>query len=205
MTTPNFQLPTPNRREFLGIVGALGSTALLGDFAWAAPGDIQFGYASITWDGKDLDAIREVSALGFPGIQLRSNVLDDYGDKPAALKEILDSHKLTMVALSSGGLRLDPTFEKADLETHTKHARFVKAVGGLYLQVTDSRPKRELARDDYARLGALLTEVGKRTADLGIPLGYHNHMNNIGERPDEVRWIMDTADPRYVKLELDVA
>ena len=27
---------------------------------------------------------------------------------------------------------------------------------------------------DYARLGALLTELGKRTADLGVPLVHHN-------------------------------
>src|SRR5206468_10662488 len=51
----------------------------------------------------------------------------------------------------------------------------------------------------------LLTEIGKRTADLGIPLGYHNHMNSIGERPEEVDQILEAADPRYVKLELDIA
>src|SRR5438094_5997237 len=54
-------------------------------------------------------------------------------------------------------------------------------------------------------LGKLLTEIGKRTADLGVPLGYHNHMGTIGEKPDAVDRILEAADPRYVKLELDVA
>src|SRR5207302_7156881 len=58
---------------------------------------------------------------------------------------------------------------------------------------------------DCARLGRVLTEIGKRTVDLGIPLGYHNHMNSIGEKPDDVDRILEAADPRYVKLELDVA
>jgi inosose dehydratase len=30
-------------------------------------------------------------------------------------------------------------------------------------------------------------------------------MNSLGERPEEVDWIMDAADPRYVKLLLDIA
>jgi inosose dehydratase len=50
-----------------------------------------------------------------------------------------------------------------------------------------------------------LTEVGKRTADLGVPLGFHNHMGAIGQTPEAVEQIMDAVDPRYAKLELDVA
>src|SRR5439155_4406791 len=79
-------------------------------------------------------------------------------------------------------------------------------VGGLYLQVTDARPKgRPVVAADYVRLGRLMTEIGKRTADLGIALGYHNHMNSLGEKPEEVDRILEAADPRYVKLELDIA
>jgi inosose dehydratase len=204
--TPNYQLPTPNctRREFIATVAATTAASLLGSRLLAAQ-NLRFGYAAITWQGKDLDAIREISELGFPGIQLRSPILKEYGDRPAALKELLDKHKLVMVALSSGAVNIDPALEKENLELHLRHARFVKDVGGLYLQVTDTRPKRDLTPDDYKRLGRLMTEIGKRTADIGIPLGYHNHMNAIGERPDEVKWILDAADPQWVRLELDIA
>ena len=51
----------------------------------------------------------------------------------------------------------------------------------------------------------MLTEIGKRTADLGIPMAYHNHMRSLGEGPDEVDALMDAADPKYVRLLLDVA
>ena len=192
------------RREFLVTLGAVGTAALFTDRLFAEQ-NIKFGYAAITWQGKDLDAIREIGELGFPGIQLRSPIVKEYGDKPAALKEILDRHRLLLVALSSGAVRIDPAVEKDEFALHTRHARFVKDLGGLYLQATDTRPKRDLVADDYKRLGWMLTEIGKRSADLGIPLGYHNHMNSIGERPEEVRWVMDAADPRYVKLELDIA
>ncbi len=171
-----------------------------------APADIRIGYAAITWGGDDLKAIDEIAALGFPGIQLRSSVLRQYGGRPAALRDTLAKHRLTMVALSSGGVKLDPAIEQQVIDEHTAHARFVHDAGGLYLQVTDERPKgRPLTAADYTRDGRLLTEIGKRTADLGVPLGYHNHMNSIGEKPEEVDRILDAADPRYVKLELDVA
>jgi inosose dehydratase len=55
------------------------------------------------------------------------------------------------------------------------------------------------------RLGKLLSEIGKRTADLGVPLGYHNHMNTLSEHPGNLDIVLEAADPRYVKLELDTA
>ena len=209
MSTTNFQLPTSNpfstdRRTFIAILGSLLAATRFTE-ARAAQQALKFGYAAITWQGKDLDAIREISEVGFRGVQLRSPIVKEYGDKPQALKELLDAHKLQMVALSSGGVRIDPALEKEELELHRRHALFVNATGGFYLQCTDSRPKRELTPDDYKRLGYMLTEIGKRTMDVGVPLGYHNHMHAIGERPDEVKWIMDAVDPKYVGLELDIA
>ena len=54
-------------------------------------------------------------------------------------------------------------------------------------------------------MGRLLTELGKRTADAGIPLVYHNHMNSMSQPPEGTAAIMDASDPRHVRLLLDVA
>lgn len=170
-----------------------------------APGEIHFGYASITWNENDRQAIEDIAALGFPGIQLRSNVLKEFSG-PAELRDLLEKHHLKMVALSSGSVRIDPAVEAEEIAKHTANAKFVHDVGGLYLQVTDERPKdRAVTSADYVRLGKLITEIGKRTADLGISLGYHNHMGTMGQSPEAVHQILQAADPRYVKLELDVA
>ena len=170
-----------------------------------APADIRFGYASITWGGKDRQAIEDISSLGFHGIQLRSNVIKDFGSA-SELRDLLEKHQLKLVALSSGGVRIDPALEADEIAKHTANAKFVHDVGGFYLQVTDERPKdRAITAADYKRLGRLISEIGKRTADLGVSLGYHNHMGSLGERPEEVDQILQAADPRYAKLELDVA
>jgi len=216
------------RREFLVGAGALAAATTASSIpAWAslvperlyppmdlsyfdipisaAPAEIRVGYAAITWDGKDRQAIEDIAALGFHGIQLRENCIKEFAGA-TELRELLQKHEMKMVALSSGSLNIDPAVEAQEIARHVAHAKFVHDVGGLYLQVIDQRPKeRAITAADYKRLGAVLTEVGKRTADLGISLGYHNHMGSLGERPEAVEQILQASDPRYVKLELDVA
>ena len=183
-----------------GLTAALAAPHVAG----ADAGAIRFGYAAITWGGRDLEAIADIAAAGFPGIQIRSSILRDFASRPAQLAEELARHKLAFVALSSGDLRIDHADD--DLATHAANAKFVRDAGGLFLQIIDERPKgREVTAADCVRLGGLLTELGKRTAGIGIPLVYHHHMNSIGQPPDAIARILDASDPRYVRLLLDVA
>jgi inosose dehydratase len=174
---------------------------------YPAPGGITFGYASITWNGKDDVAIREISECGFRGIQLRSNILANYMERPQVLRDLLAQYHLEMVALSSGGVGIAPGTANDEIVKHVRNAKFVHDVGGHYLQVTDSaRPKdRQPMASDFKQLGKALNEIGKRSLDLGVPVGYHNHMGSLGQAAKEVDAIMSEVDPRYVKLELDIA
>ena len=206
---------TTSRRSFLFSVGASALTGSAGiraaaglfppplypptDLSYfdtpisAAPPDIRIGYAAITWGGKDHEAIADIAEAGYRGIQLRSNIVPDYESRPRALADELAQRHLTFVALSSGDVVIDPEVEARQIATHVAHAKFVRECGGLYLQCIDARPKRPLTKADYQRLGRLLTEIGKRSADLGIPLGYHNHMNSIGERPEEIDQVLEAC------------
>jgi inosose dehydratase len=192
------------RREFLGTIGAAAVTVQLSPSRQA--GHMRFGYAAITW-GADIDkAIDDIAAVGFRGIQLRGEAFAQYGDRPAALRDQLERHKLAFAVLSSGNLSIDPAREQEMLTLHLQHARFVRDCKGQSLQIIDERPKnRAVVGDDYRRLGRLLTELGKRTAEVGVPLVYHHHMNSTGEKPQEVRAVLDAADPRHVRLLFDVA
>ena len=213
------------RREFLVSAAAVAATAAIPSRVFATPpalypptdlsyferpitpadAALEFGYAAITWQGNELQAIEDIASLGFPGIQLRSPAIAEFHSSPAEVSELLAQHHLKMVALSSGNLSIDhPAAD--ELALHTAHAEFVRDAGGLYLQVICERPKgRTATPDDYTRMGRLLTELGKRTADRGIPLAVHHHMSSLAERPEETESIFAAADERYVKLLLDVA
>ncbi|PYY10565.1 MAG: xylose isomerase [Acidobacteria bacterium] len=212
-----------SRRDFLGGLVAAGAVAALPaaaltafeplyppmDLSYfdtpisAAPADLKFGYASITWGGNDRQAIDDISALGFPGIQLRSDVLKEFPN-PTELRDLLQQHHLTMVALSSGTVSVESP-EDAEIAKHAANAKYAHDAGSLYLQVIDAKPKRGVTAGDYKTLGRRITEIGKRSADLGVKLGYHNHMESMGQSPEEVDRVLDASDPRYVKLELDIA
>ena len=198
------------RRDFLRTLGGGAAAALLPlpnvNPALVAPDAIKYGYAAITWGGNDEQAIDEISAVGFPGIQLRAGVLSRYGDRPHELRDLLARHRLTFVALSSGNVSIDPALESRMIDEHVSHAKFLRDAGGLYLQLIDERPKgRDVTSGDHERLGRLMTEIGKRTADLGIPVAYHPHMGSMGEKPADTERILAASDPRYVRLLLDVA
>ena len=215
------------RRQFLGGLSALAagtaalsypaSTLALGpmlyppmDLAYfdkaitPAAAEIRIGYAAITWGDHERQAIEEISSLGYKGIQLRANAVRDF--TAAELRDLLRQHQLAMVALSSGDVHIDPALRERDLALHVSNARFLHDAGGLYLQVLDQEPRsRVITAADYENLGSLLTELGKQTADLGISLGYHNHLNSVSERPEGLERLLDATDPSYVKLELDIA
>jgi inosose dehydratase len=167
---------------------------------------LRFGCAAITWEGNDRQAIEDIATLEYRGIQLRASAVEQWSDRPGELADLLAARNLRFAALSSGVLRHDPAFAAEDLELHLRNARFLHQAGGLYLQVIDQRPQgRNPGPEDFKRMGRLLTELGKRTGDLGIQLGYHNHMGALGETPEEIDRILDASDPRWVKLELDTA
>jgi inosose dehydratase len=194
-----------SRRDFLVAVGGAGVAAGIRSNAQAS-NTIRFGYAAITWGGEDVKAIEDVASAGFRGIQLRASAVERFGDRPAELKELLARHRLQFPVLSSGNLGIDPAREAEEMALHTRHAQFVRAVGGTYIQVIDQKPRnRDLTADDYRRVGRLLTDLGKRTADAGVPLVYHHHMNSIGERPHEIDVVMEATDPRHAKLLFDTA
>lgn len=170
------------------------------------PSAIKIGYAAITWNDKIEQAMDDISALGYRGVQLRANALREYPD-PHVLKDLLAKHRLAFVALSSdGGAPLDPARKAECIATHVKNAKYMHAAEGGYLQVIGASSKgRHFTAADYKREGQLLTEIAKRVSDFGIVTGFHNHMGSIAQTPEQVDAVMDAADPRYVKMELDTA
>jgi len=202
------------RRQFLAtIASAPYFSTLLTNVAVAKSvsrtvdaASMRFGYAAITWGSAVTQAIDDIAAVGFRGIQLRGKAFAQFGDRPSELRDLLQRRSLAFAVLSSGNLSIDPAREGEMLSTHVRHAQFVRDAGGTYLQVIDERPKgRAVVSDDYRRLGQMLSELGKRTADIGVPLVYHHHMNSTGEKPHEIRAVLDAADSRSVRLLFDVA
>lgn len=197
-----------DRRSFTAGAGAAalvaGSWARLAGAA-AKPAPISFGYATITWRDQPVKtAIAEIAASGFRGVQLRLDAMKEFPD-PAALRDELAKAKLTFVCLSGGSPSADPGKRAADIEKFMQGAKYAKAAGALCIQSTS--PKRPSTVDQAVlkSFGETLSELGKQTADLGLPLAMHPHMDQLAEKPEEVDAILAASNPKHVKLLLDIA
>jgi inosose dehydratase len=82
----------------------------------------------------------------------------------------------------------------------------VRDAGGLQLQVIDEKPKDHTpGPEDFKRLGEVMSELGRRTKAIGVPLVYHHHMNSTGEPPAAIDAILSASDPASVGLLFDIA
>ena len=196
------------RRDFLTTVGACAVSGA----AWpvapsaATAKALRFACHTMTWGDDYVTGIAEIGKAGFHGVQLRANAMAQFGDTPDALKGLLARHHVEFVCFSSNNVALAPAQEAETLALHEANARFVAAAGGRFLQVTDERPKdRQPTPDDRKRMGGLLTTLGQRTQALGVTLVYHNHMGNLGERPEEIAEVLAASDPATVGFLLDMA
>jgi inosose dehydratase len=192
------------RRSFIQQSSLLAFSTLI---PFSANKSYQMGYSAITWSGNDEQAIMDIASLGFKGIQLRANSFPVYKDDPSVLKAKLDAAKLKLVMFSSGNVEIDPAKEMATIEQHVNHAKFVKALGGTSIQLTNSLRKKGVlpTEAELVRLAQVMNEIGKRTKEIGIQTTYHNHMNQFGETPEEVETLVKNMNPAYAKLLLDVA
>jgi Sugar phosphate isomerases/epimerases len=218
---------SPSRRDFFAGLASAGVLASLPNSAYAnlagplyppinlsvfqepvMKGDavVRAGCSAITWSDNARQAIQDIASAGFAGIQLRAPTIDQIPD-PHALRDLLAEHKLQFVALSSGQASLDPSVRRTQLEMHITHAHYVHEAGGLYLQIlaASAKPIQKFTAAEYKLQGELFTEIGKSVADFGIKLGFHNHMNTVGQPPEAVDAILNESDPHYLHLELDVA
>jgi len=138
-------MPAISRREFLYQGTALAAIPFLSRGSIFSSGTAQafhIGYSAITWGGKDMDAIKDISSAGYKGIQLRSNLLAEYGNSPEKVKAALDAAHLSLAMFSSGSANINTGNDEAVIQQHISNAKFVKALGGSDMQITNSsRPK----------------------------------------------------------------
>jgi inosose dehydratase len=140
-----------SRRGFLAGFGAIAAAGVMPRAeAHATTKDLQFGCAAITWGDGVRQAIDDIAALGFRGIQFRANVVDKL--KPAELRDLLQTRNLKFTALSSGEVMLDAN-PADEIARHVANAQYVKDCGGVGARLR--RYSRGVQRAQQGRLSRL--------------------------------------------------
>lgn len=144
-----------------------------------------------------LDAVLGyVAEAGYRGVE----TIGDHGLSASALQELLDKHGLqaisTHVALAALEKDLDGVI------------KFNQAIGNQVVTIpflaAELRPTDD---GGWAALGERFGKMGKRLAEAGMRLLYHNHafeMERINGKL-MIEWMLDSTDPAYLQWEPDLA
>ena len=178
--------------------------------------DIRYGFSGQAWMGETADGkpwpgnieegIREVGRVGLDGIEPFRNHIVKYLNNPAALKGLLDRAGISMVSCSNAGAGMETNFieperTKKAVADHVAFARdFIKYFGCTAFKFNmGGRPRDNIMTKEHLKtLADALNDIGRQTVEFGIRAAPHPHLWGPMEREDEVRYVLDNTDPRYV-------
>ncbi|MCG3126804.1 MAG: Inosose dehydratase [Phycisphaerae bacterium] len=160
---------------------------------------IRLSCHAITWGPDSLGAIKDISDLGFRGIECFTQVADQYADKPALFRRVLDDHGIRLTALYGGGKMLRET-RAADVEYNRRVAEFVAAVGGDRLVLGGGDRRQDAAGadhftpEDVSDLCETMNRIGEACLGVGVKACYHPHVGTIGEERANIDRIFGGTD-----------
>ena len=175
---------------------------------------MRLGYHSITWGGvvgapqgvtsiKDLfylsagsvpDAVRDIGAVGYEGVEVFDGNLAAIADTPEAFTDVLAEAGVELVSVYTGA-----NFVYADAlpdELHRIRTACELAVrfgAGRLVVGGGARRAAGTSDDDYDRLAAGLDAVVDLAAEHGLDASYHPHLGTIVESPEELDRLMERS------------
>ncbi len=162
---------------------------------WGPLGGSAVGVTSITQltyrtFGDMERAIREIGVAGYAGVELFDGNLLDYADRRSALKTVLASSGVRLVAVYSGANFIFDDILDEELARIEAAARLAAEFDAPHLVVGGGAKRAGGVRpDDLERLARGLDKVIGVAERTGLRAHYHPHLSTIVEGPEEVRKI----------------
>jgi inosose dehydratase len=172
---------------------------------------MRLGYHTITWGGvvgdptgvtsvKDLyyrangsmeEAVRDIAAAGYEGVEMFDGNVADYADRPDELRRLLTGAGLELISVYSGANFIYPDILSDELYRVQRAADLAVTFGAQHLVVGGGAKRATGTRDeDYDRLATALDQVVDMAEGKGLTATYHPHLSTIVEGPDEVDRIL---------------
>ena len=158
---------------------------------------------------EDVQAtIEAVSSMGYDYVELAG--YDNgkfYGMEPSAFKQLLNENGLQAVSSHQGTVNLENVDQMiTDLKT-AGISYFVIPVPPMGMFTYDNATHTMGMKGGVEALASILTTLGKKCAEAGISLLYHNHdfefmPNAKGEIIMD--YLLENTDPAYVNFQLDL-
>jgi sugar phosphate isomerase/epimerase len=153
-----------------------------------------------------LTAIREMKELGFEGFETNIRFLQPQLSRVQEARAEIDAIGLEFIAAHTS----IPDYEKLGLDKAgdviAKTADQARQFGAhaVVLSHKGLSPTGEFSEQALDRKAQMLNLAGRRCADAGLTLAYHNHHPEFANHAAEENGLIRTTDPKLVFLMLDI-
>ncbi|HLG95877.1 MAG TPA: sugar phosphate isomerase/epimerase family protein [Bryobacteraceae bacterium] len=150
-------------------------------------------------------AIRDISSLGFYGIELFGNQIEAM-EEHGGLGTLLEKYNLPLISAYCGTNLSDPAKRKDSIAKTLGWANLVKKYKGRVIVVGPNSVRRN-SYDFKAHkndIVATLNELGKAVMDMGLTSVLHQHTGTCVETRDETYAVLEAMDTRVMKFGPDI-
>jgi sugar phosphate isomerase/epimerase len=174
--------------------------------------NIHFAMGGAVFGPFTEDSIESIAKGGLPGVEPYRGWLGEWLDRPEVLKERLDAKGIRLITASNGGAGqstefIDPAKRAETVADHATFCQdFLKVFGCTHFKINmGRRPDGGTSAEDIKAIVETVTEIGKRTLEMGVTVAPHPHIWGPIERPEEVRALLDQTDSEIVSWIPDTA
>ncbi|TNM67076.1 TIM barrel protein [Streptomyces sp. NP160] len=143
-------------------------------------------------NGSVLDAVRDIGAAGYAGVEVFDGNLAALADRPEPFLRAMETAGVELVSVYTGAnfiyadvLPDEMAKVRAACELAARFGAGRLVVGG------GARRAAGVQEEDHDRLAAALDRVTDLAADHGLDASYHPHLGTIVESPDELDRLME--------------
>jgi inosose dehydratase len=200
-----------SRRDFIKMAGIGGAASLIApSFAFAeASKKHDIGATFILW-GYSADnletSLADMAKLGYHSFETFGNVIEEWEKNRGGFSKVVEKHGIPIVSAFCMTDVLDPSKRKDELDKLVRWTKLLKQNGGKLVEYCPSSIKREgyNYKDHKKNLVESMNEYAKAVTDNGLVCALHPHTGTPIETEEEVYFIMENLDTRYMKFGPDV-
>ncbi|MEI9946270.1 MAG: sugar phosphate isomerase/epimerase [Chitinophagaceae bacterium] len=201
-----------NRREFIKLTGAAGISSLLIPSLAAdemAKKKSAIGSTFILWGYgvNNLEpALKDISQLGFHAFETFGDVIEQWEKNKGGFQELISKYNLPLVSAFCGTDVLDPAKTKSEVEKLDRLCKITKKMGGKVIEYCAGGGSRKGYdyKEHKKNLIDSMNEYAKVVTDNGLVCALHPHTGTPVETEEEVYFVMENLDTRYMKFGPDV-
>jgi inosose dehydratase len=198
------------RRDFIKTTALAGASTIVAP-AWAmeeAKKKSDIGATFILW-GYEADALepalKDMSGLGFHAFETFGHVIEKYEETPGGFAKLVEQYKIPIVSTFCGTDVLDPAKTKDEVKKLARWCELTKQHGGKVIEYCAFGSRKGYDYKEHKKhLIDSMNEYAKVVSDHGLVCALHPHTGTPVETEEEVYFVMENLDTRYMKFGPDV-